>query len=61
MRAKPQGIKQSQKLSFNRKKQKIMSMIKKAVEWYCIASSALYSADMANTEALERLNDITRR
>lgn len=38
-----------------------MNIIKKAVEWYCIASSALYSADMANTDAFERLNNITRR
>lgn len=37
-----------------------MNMIKKAVEWYCIASSALYSADMGKTNAFERLNEISR-
>lgn len=35
-------------------------MFKKAVEWYCIASSALYSADMGKTDALNRLHEITR-
>lgn len=38
-----------------------MNMIKKAIEWYCIASSALYSADMGNSDAFARLSDITRR
>jgi hypothetical protein len=38
-----------------------MNMIKKAVEWYCIASSALYSADMGRSEAYDRLHSITRR
>ena len=37
-----------------------MNMIKKAVEWYCIASSALSSADMGKTNAFERLNEISR-
>lgn len=36
-------------------------MFKKAVQWYCIASSALYSADMGDREAYDRLHSITRR
>ena len=36
-----------------------MNVIKKAVKWYCIASAALYSADM-NHEALSRLDSISR-
>ena len=37
-----------------------MNMIKKAVEWYCIASSARDTADIGKTNAFERLNEISR-
>lgn len=37
-----------------------MNMIKKAVEWYCIASSALYSANMGGREALDRFNGASK-
>lgn len=61
MRAERRRAHTIHKLSFRNSKGTIMNIIKKAVKWYCIASSALYSADMANTDAFERLNDITRR
>lgn len=37
-----------------------MNMFKKAVEWYCIASSAIYSANMGGREAADRLKGEAR-